>query len=566
MEQNEQAELSESPFDINEYIYLFKSWAWLIVLSGLVAGAAVYVVSKRTTPIYQASTSLLVSAPSTNSGVIPPSLVTTQTMTGTYSQMLVARPVLQGVIDRLKLQLTPDDLKNFITVTAVTNTQLIVVAVNNTNPALAANIANGIAAVFTDRISQLQSQRFAASRDGLAKQVSEMEGQITDTSNQIGFTTDPATLQQLQARLTTYRTIYSNLVTSYEQVLLADEQASTNVVISEPASIPSKPVSPKTVLNTLLAFLAGLLLSAGIVFASDTLDDTIKNPEKIRKIFKLPVLGVIDSHEDLEGEPIVVAEPSSRTTEAFRSLRTNLIFSDVDTHLCRILVTSPMPQDGKTTIASNLAVVLAQGEKNTLLLDADLRRPMIQMQFGLPDHPGLSDLLIRPLDASSNIVQKVSVPGLSVITSGNLPPNPSELLTSKVMTQFMDRLSQVYDFIVIDSPPLLSVTDATALAPSMDGVILVVKPGATKLGALRQALEQLKTVGTRVLGVVFNEVNPTSRKYGYYFKSHFSNYSYKYQKPHGKQKRSRKSGKTSKVESDKLLRPEPGDVTQSQGD
>lgn len=193
MEQFEQSEISKSTVDIKEYFYLFWSWAWLIALAGLLAGGAAYFVSKRATPIYEASTRLLISAPSSINGAVDPTaLVTAQTMTSTYSQMLMDRPVLQGVIDGLKLQTTPDDLEKNISVDVVTNTQLLTITVKDPQPAQAANIANVMASVFSDRIRELQSERYAASRDGLQKQVSDMEQQIADTNNQIATTTDPA--------------------------------------------------------------------------------------------------------------------------------------------------------------------------------------------------------------------------------------------------------------------------------------------------------------------------------------------------------------------------------------
>ncbi len=241
---------------IKEYFHLFWSWAWLILLAGLVAGGTAYFFSRRMTPIYQSSTRLLVSAPPALSGIDTGAMVTSQMMTSTYAKMLVDRPVLQGVIDQLKLQITPDDLKKSITVDIVLNTQLLVVTVTDPNPARAANIANALGSVFADRIRELQSERYAASRAGLEKQVSDMEQQITETSNAITAETDPGMLTQLQARLTQYRTIYSNLVTSYEQVRLAEAQTSTNVIVSEPATVPHVPVSPKTMLNTLLAVVA----------------------------------------------------------------------------------------------------------------------------------------------------------------------------------------------------------------------------------------------------------------------------------------------------------------------
>ena len=284
MEQFEQNELAETTVDIKEYFFLFWSWAWLIVLGGILAGVAAYMVSIQSTPIYQATTRLLVSAPpaSLNSTDVT-GMVTTQTMTSTYSQMLLDAPVLQGVIDQLKLNTTPEELVKAISVDVVTNTQLLTITVKDPQPSQAANIANAMATVFSDRIRELQSQRYAASRDGLSKQVTDMEQQIAATNSQIAATTDAAALEQLQARLTQYRTIYSNLVTSFEQVRLAEEQTSTSVVVSAPARVPYIPVSPKTSRNTVLGILAGMLLAAGAVFAIDTLDDTIKNPEEVRR-------------------------------------------------------------------------------------------------------------------------------------------------------------------------------------------------------------------------------------------------------------------------------------------
>ena len=165
MEQFEQREVAETTVDLKEYFYLFWSWGWLIAIAGILAGAAAYVVSINTQPIYETSTRLLVSAPPSTSSIDASAMVNTQTMTSTYSQMLLDRPVLQGVIDQLKLNTTADVLKKSISVDVVTNTQLLVITVNDPNPTQAANIANAMAQVFAARIRELQSQRYAASRD-----------------------------------------------------------------------------------------------------------------------------------------------------------------------------------------------------------------------------------------------------------------------------------------------------------------------------------------------------------------------------------------------------------------
>jgi non-specific protein-tyrosine kinase len=528
MNQFEQSDDSLTTVDIKEYFYLLWSWAWLIALAGLLAGLAAYIVSINTIPLYETATRLLISDPPAMRSLETSAMVSTQTQASTYAEMLLDRPVLQGVIDKLNLQTTSDDLKDFVTVEIVRNTQLLLVTVQDPNPLLAADIANTLAVVFTDRIRELQSQRYAATQKGLAQQVLEMEKQVNDTTQAISTESDPAQRLQFESRLTEYRRLYSNLVTNFEQVRLAEAQTSTNVFVSEPANVPLEPVSPKTTRNTLLAILAGLLLAAGVVFAVDMLDDSIRNPEDIRTKFNLPILGVISSHQITAGKPISLAQPRSPEAEAFRSLRTNLAYSSVDRPLRRILVTSSTPQEGKTTISSNLAVVLAQGEKKAILIDADMRRPTVHQKFGVMNRLGLSNLFVYSIENIPAAIQTADVPGLSLITSGSLPPNPSELLTSRKMTEILDRLNQEFDLILIDTPPVLTVTDAVSLAPGMDGVILVAKPGFTKLSAFKQTLEQLEAVGARALGVVLNGVNPRSRKYGYYYHRYYSKYSHYY--------------------------------------
>ena len=510
-----------------EYAYLLWRWVWLILLAGLLAGGTAYLSSSRTIPTYQTSTRLFISVPSLATNVDSTGLFFTYNMTTTYAQMLTDYPVLQGVLDKLKLDVTPEMLRGMIKVTEIKDLQLISISVSGTNPGLIVEIANTLSAVFAERISSLQSQRYAASREALKVQVDEMSKQVEATTQELAGATDETLKLETQTRLTQYRQLYASLVSSYEQVRMAEAQNTTNVVVSDPARNASQ-TGPKTARNTLLALAAGMLLAAGLVFAIDALDDSIKNPEEIRRKFGLPILGVIARHTSPEGRPAAQAQPRSPVSESFRALRTNVKFASVDVPLRRVLITSPTPQDGKTTVAANLAVVIAQGEKQVMVVDADLRRPQMHLRFGLPNRSGLSDLLVRPLDELDAAVQSTGVPGLKVVTSGPLPPNPAELLGSNKMAELLERLAGENDLVLVDTPPILSVTDAAALAPGVDGVILVAKPGATKVAALQQAVEQLQAVGARILGVVLNEVEPGSRRYGYYYRRYYSKYSYYY--------------------------------------
>jgi non-specific protein-tyrosine kinase len=522
MNQISNAEMNETSIDIKEYFYLFWSWMWLIALAGIVAAGAAYLYSSHQTPIYETQVRMLVSNPPDLSSVDSyNTMITSYTMPNTYSEMVMDTPVLQGVIDQLKLNLTTDDLKDAITVNLVTDTQILEVTVQDTDPVRAASIANTLASLFADHVRDLHAERFASSKEGIAKQMETMSSQIDDTNLALKKTSSDSERTQLEARLTEYTKLYSDMVMTFEQVRLAETQTSANIVVTEPAQPEEEPVSPKTLRNTLLAGVVGALLAAGTVFAADLLDDTIKNPEEVRRAFDIPILGVIGRHEISEGTPITVAEPRSPVSESFRALRTNITYSSVDTPLRRIVVTSPTPKDGKTTVSSNLAVTLAQGEKKVVLVDADLRRPQIHHRFGLLNRFGLSDLFVQPLEKVADSLQPTSATRLAVVTSGSLPPNPAELLTSKRMGLILETLLKGFDMVIIDTPPLLTVTDAAAMAENVDGVILVAKPGTTKKAALRQSIEILRTVKANILGVVLNEVDPQNHKYGYYYGKYY---------------------------------------------
>ena len=524
MEQLYRSDQNETPIDFKEYLILFWSWAWLIILSGIITGAAAYYVSSRQIPLYQTSTRLLVSNPPSLSGVEGyNSMINSYTMPNTYAEMVVVAPVLQGVIDKLQLNMTVEDLKGNVSVELVADTQILVVSVVDTNPVRATDIANSISEVYGEYVRKLYSQRYASSLEGVAKQVQDMSDKIDATNLELDRTISENDKQQLQARLTEYTSLYADLLMTYEQVRLAEAQTSANVVVTEPAFPNYVPISPRTTRNTALAFAIGMLIAAGSIFLVDLLDDTIKNPEEIRKVSKLPILGVIARHSITEGKPVVIAHPRSPTAEAFRSLRTNIQYASVGKQLHLIIVTSPTPRDGKTTVSSNLAAVMSQGEKQVVLIDADMRRPQLHQRFGLLNRFGLSDLFVQPLEKVPEAEQTTESERLTVITSGSIPPNPAELLTSERMDHILEMLMINHDVVIVDTPPVLSVTDAAALARSVDGVVLVARPGATKMRAFKQSVDELRGVNANILGVVLNDVAPASRRYGYYYSHYYSN-------------------------------------------
>jgi succinoglycan biosynthesis transport protein ExoP len=291
--------------------------------------------------------------------------------------------------------------------------------------------------------------------------------------------------------------------------------------------------------------LVGLLLGVGVVFLMDFLDDTLRSPDQITEKLGLPVLAVI-SHFNMEpGKPITESHPRSPVSEAFRTLRTNVQYTSVDHPLNTILITSSDSSEGKTTVAVNLSVVLAQGGNRVTLIDADMRHPSIHKRMDNPNRSGLSSLFVQGDDTLNGSVQKTRVENLALVTAGDMPPNPSELLGSHKMDQILVQLKGISDILIIDSPPIMAVTDAAILGPKVDGVLLIVEPGKTKLAAARHTVEQMQRVGSNILGVVLNNLDMGSARYGYryyYYKGyHYRYYNKYYVDDEGNRKREKKS-------------------------
>ena len=332
-------------------------------------------------------------------------------------------------------------------------------------------------------------------------------------------------LAQLQSTLDLYQNLYINLLSSLETVRLARLQNTPNIVQIEPAALPEEPIRPRPLMNTALAAAVGLMLAAGIVFLVEYLDDTLKTPEDVEHALGVPVLGFVAEmqYKTKSPEEIYVSrQPRSPVSEAFRSLRTNLEFASVQKPIHTIIVTSPGPSEGKTTVAVNLAAIFALSGKRVALLDADMRRPHVHRFLGLPNRDGLSNLFRGQAEASSVMRTRLELPHLMVITSGSLPPNPAELLGSQRMSEILDELKGLVDVVVIDTPPSL-VADAQILAAKVDAVLFVIQPGTTHAETAKASFELFKRAGARVIGSVLNRI-PRNRSYYYGGYKYYSPY------------------------------------------
>jgi non-specific protein-tyrosine kinase len=280
------------------------------------------------------------------------------------------------------------------------------------------------------------------------------------------------------------------------------------VVIAEPAAVPQTPVRPNVLLNTVLASAIGAILTIGLAFLIESLDDRVRTPRQVAALLGLATVGRIPSvpARDPEDRLVVQNDPCSPAAEAYRVLRTHLQFADADEPPRTVLVTSAGAGEEPSTAAANLAAAIAQGGLSVALVDADQRRPLLHRIFQIPNDRGLATALSHGPDELAGFIQPTSVENLDMLPAGPTPPNPSELLGSERMHRLIDRLKQTYALVVLAGPPVLGVADASILAPQVDGVILVVEAGRTRREPAQSAVETLALVGGNILGVVLTNL------------------------------------------------------------
>jgi len=306
--------------------------------------------------------------------------------------------------------------------------------------------------------------------------------------------------------------------------------------------VPGGPVRPKPIQNLGIAIIAGLGGGIALAFLIEALDNTLKTQADVESLLGVPVLGlipVIGSKQDVKDEKKedadrsrdlgVLLDPKSLAAECCRSIRTNILFMSPDHPIRTMVVTSPSPQEGKTTTAANLAITMAEAGGRVLIVDTDLRRPRLHKSFGVPNQVGVSTVIVGETTLEEAI-KRSEVPNLDVLTCGPVPPNPAELLHTAKFAKMLDSLKERYDRIILDSPPTSAVTDPVVLGNIADGVILVVKGGRTTRDAASHAQRQLGSANARLLGVIVNEIDFSNPAYGYqyYYYRNYSRYGYSY--------------------------------------
>lgn len=530
--------------EFKQYINPIIKWWWLILASTTVAIlASLYGVSQQP-DVYQARTTLMLGKAINNPNPTGNEFYLSQQLAQTYSDLAERDPVRNSTMEVLGLEWLPKYAVN-----VVPSTMLIELKLNDTNPERAMIVANELAAQIILRSPNSAQEMEDQERQAFIKgQLDDLETQIESTRTEIQANqAELATLfsanqiAELQSLIDALHEKQATLQSNYASLLTSSQQGAINsLTVFEPATLPESPVGPNRTTTVVAAAILGFVLGVAAAYLLEYIDDSVKTPDEVSEVTGLPTLAGIASYDLKNGDRYTVITqtmPRSPISEAYRSLRTAILFANVDRPTRSILVTSANPSEGKSSTVANLGVVMAQAGHRVLIVDADLRRPVQHTIFGMTSNNyGLTNLLVKMLlnedqeapadDATALLegaIHETTQGGLFLLTSGSLPPNPAELVGSIKMKSLLDTLVELFDYLVIDAPPTLAVTDSVVLSTRADSVLLISNAGSTRKNQLQAAVEQLREVKAGLIGVVLNRV--TAKTSGYYY-HHYYNASY----------------------------------------
>lgn len=548
--------------ELSGYIRLIRRWLWLLLAAAVVASSAAFIAVRTQPAIYQATTLLqlgnYLGLTDPNPGMIQASASLSQS----YIRLLKTRPILQAVVDKLRLPFGTEELERLFEGQLTSGTSFLTLTVNYTDPVLAAEVANELAVQLIanspteltreqqEQVRILQAEVQAAqaqlqrAREELDLIDNALESLITDDQERVVLTLRRTEL------IGEISTSQSNLASMTRTLVEIQQRGTVNFIrVVEPAQIPTGASNDNPLPSMVAAAIAAITLAFGAALLLEYLSDSLRSPAEIMPLLNVPLLGAVapfGSKRTYKNKLITWTQPRSTIAEAYRALRVNILFREnTDETTCHIyVVTSPNPSEGKSVTAANLAVTFAMTGMRVLLIDFDLRRPVQHSLFNLPNMVGVADVW-RKRDADGRldeaairqqvaqqlprIIQKTEIPNLSVLTSGNAPSSSSELIDSPQSRALMQLLVQSgdYDVILIDTPPILVVTDTTIVARLSGGKsILVVESGRTRRGAAVRAVQQFTTLDLPLLGVVINRLKAQDRDvgYGYYYYYGYTRY------------------------------------------
>jgi capsular exopolysaccharide synthesis family protein len=509
--------------ELKKYIIPLRRWWWLLVAATMLAAVSSYLATLRQPPIYQTLTTLMIGQVITDPNPTAAEFNLGRQLAENYAEIANREPVKIATMEALGLNWLPD-----YRASALPNGQFIEIVVTDTIPKRAQAVASELAHQLilrspTGAESEGQDRQvfIQGQLDNIQVQITETEAEIMRLRAELGEMDSARQIADTQFQITALETKLADLQLIYSGLLSNTQGGAVNTIsVIEKAYLPKQPIGPNKILTILLSAAVGLSLGVLAAYILEYMDDTVKSPENVTELTNAPIIGYLSEQDIKDVGALFVAEnPRHPSVEEIRTLRANLEFAGVDQPLKTILVSSTEMEVGKTSVAANLAVAMSQAEKDVILLDGDLRRPNVHNFYGFSNNIGLSDVF-RGEFSLDQVVKKWLGGTVSVITAGNPPPNPSELLGSKKMSQILETLGRSADIVIIDGPPFI-VADASVLASKVNGVLLIIQLGHTRAPAIKTMMEQINRSGAKVVGVALNRL--PARTIGYY--TGYPNYS-----------------------------------------
>lgn len=522
--------------ELKRFLNPLIRWWWLVAAATLVAGISSYYSVSQQAPIFLSRTTLMVGRVIDNPNPSNADFSVGQQLAATYVNLANTEQMRRRTMEALGLDFLPE-----YAVQPIPNTELIAISVTDTSPERAQAVANELARQLVLQSpttpSQEEQERRAFVEGQLAsmqKNIQATEVELEEWRARLSELISARDLGDAQTQISALETKLNTLQSNYASLLATTAGGATNTIrIVDPASLPGAPIGPSIALTVLTAASVGFFLAAGAAYALEYLDDTIHSRGDVERASGLPTLVSISRIQvnDNGSKLITLQDPRSPLSETFRALRTAIQYSNQGQEQRSLLITSPNPIEGKSLVAANLAVVLAQAANKVLLIDADLHRPVLHKIFGMSNEQGLTTILLplllqvdaaadgipsREFTPAQRLFKATHQPGLYVLSSGPLPELPAELLGSVIMKELLGRLSARFDYIVLDSPPLMPVTDATVLSTQVDSVMVLVDAGHTRRKQLKETIARLRKVDANLIGVILNRVPTAGADYRTY--------------------------------------------------
>ncbi len=519
--------------DIKDYLRPLLKWWWLLAAATMVAALSSFAYTYLQPAVYEAHTTVSIGSTIKDANPSGSNVYLAQQLAETYADIAGRTPIQQNTMAALKLDWLP-----YYTANVIPNTPIIEFKVYDDDPNRAYVVAKELVnqLILQGPAGREEQKRQSFVEEQLAKletNIKQTEDEITQKQEDLGKIFSAREIGSVQNQITALQNKQTTLQANYAALLANTQRGATNALnILEPATIPTEPTDSKLLINVLIAAMIGFALAAGGAYLIEYLDDSIKPSDDMQKMLGASLLTSIpfiasspaDATGPLDERLVMLHNHSVPATEAYRVLRTNLQFAMVDRALTLLLVTSPSTMEGKSVTAANLGAALARGGKRVVVVDVDLHRPSQHRLFKLINNMGLTTALLVEGMPIENLLQRTTVPGLQIMTTGPLPPNPAELLGSRRMQEILLKLKEHADIVILDSPPIMAVADAVILATIADAVLMVVRSGKTRRDFAKQAFSALQQVQARVIGVVLNGVMKS--KSGYYNYGYYNTGSY----------------------------------------